>query len=123
MTTIQAGCGLGHVKQGLAFYDLGVGEARHKDEWCDFVQICSTTSSPSSRKVGRAVVVRDAGQACDQVARASVATHAANAPGLARPRELEEIGSDRRRASEKAGTAPLAVLFIDHHGASERGEG
>jgi CelD/BcsL family acetyltransferase involved in cellulose biosynthesis len=23
---------------GLAFYDLGVGRARHKDEWCDVVQ-------------------------------------------------------------------------------------
>jgi CelD/BcsL family acetyltransferase involved in cellulose biosynthesis len=24
--------------QGLAFYDIGVGAARHKDEWCDVVQ-------------------------------------------------------------------------------------
>lgn len=24
--------------QGLAFYDLGVGQARHKDEWCNVVQ-------------------------------------------------------------------------------------
>ncbi|MGH6736234.1 MAG: GNAT family N-acetyltransferase [Methyloceanibacter sp.] len=24
--------------QGLAFYDLGVGQAHHKDEWCDVVQ-------------------------------------------------------------------------------------
>lgn len=23
---------------GLAFYDLGVGQARHKDEWCDIVE-------------------------------------------------------------------------------------
>jgi CelD/BcsL family acetyltransferase involved in cellulose biosynthesis len=25
-------------KQGLAFYDFGVGRARHKDEWCDVTQ-------------------------------------------------------------------------------------
>jgi len=24
--------------QGIAFYDIGVGAARHKDEWCDVIQ-------------------------------------------------------------------------------------
>jgi CelD/BcsL family acetyltransferase involved in cellulose biosynthesis len=25
--------------EGIAFYDIGVGQARHKDEWCDVIQL------------------------------------------------------------------------------------
>jgi CelD/BcsL family acetyltransferase involved in cellulose biosynthesis len=78
-------------RQGLAFYDIGVGAARHKDQWADQVQpLFDHRLQAACASLDAAACSLGAPQARDQIEPASLAPGAAASPAPARSRGREQ---------------------------------